>query len=468
LLYLNVLMPNTLYLPGFSHRLYGSRPRKAGKALAGAADDLSGLGEVCGRFFPAKLLVTAKGGRDRMFPVLVTFWAFLSQVLTRNGSCRDAVRRVQALRAKAGKELPSDDTSAYCQARANLPLELLRRVFEAIGQWMEQRHQVSYLWAGHNVKVIDGTGMSMPDTKLNREKWPYAGGQKPGCGFPVAQMVGLFCLSTGRLVRFVTSSWKCHEIPQARQLLKWINPSEILLADRGFCGWVLIALFLRKQVHVVLRLHQARKDTSGLCVWKKPQWRRNWERSLWKELPLTLTMRIVHFRVVVPGFRTEQITLVTSLLDTALYPDKALAELYLRRWRVELYYRDIKCSLGLDVLRCNTPDMVEKEIWMQAIAYNMVRAIMLEASITHSIDLERLSFKGTVDTLLSWTPLLPTGKPRKTKQFIDEMLLVIASDTVPLRPKRSEPRVKKRRPKNYQLLTKPRHRMAVSASRNKK
>jgi len=165
-------------------------------------------------------------------------------------------------------------------------------------------------------------------------------------------------------------------------------------------------------------------------------------------------MRIVHFRVVVPGFRTEQITLVTSLLDTALYPDQALAELYLRRWRVELYYRDIKCSLGLDVLRCNTPDMVEKEIWMQAIAYNMVRAIMLEASITHSVDLERLSFKGTVDTLLSWTPLLPTGKPRKTKQFIDEMLLVIASDTVPLRPKRSEPRVKKRRPKNYQLLTK--------------
>ena len=130
-------------------------------------------------------------------------------------------------------------------------------------------------------------------------------------------------------------------------------------------------------------------------------------------------MRIVHFRVMVPGFRTEQITLVTSLLDTALYPDKALAELYLRRWRVELYNCDIKCSLGLGVLRCNTPDMVEKEIRMQAIAYNMVRAIMLEDSITHSVNLERLSFKGTVDTLLSWTPLLPTGKSLNTNNFIE-------------------------------------------------
>jgi len=106
----------------------------------------------------------------------------------------------------------------------------------------------------------------MPDTKQNRKKWPYAGGQKPGCGYPVAQILGLFCLSTGRLVRFATSSWKCHEIPLAQQLLKWIHTYEILLADRGFCGWVLITLFLRKKVLVVLRLHQARKDKSGLSV----------------------------------------------------------------------------------------------------------------------------------------------------------------------------------------------------------
>ncbi len=421
-----------------------------------------------GRFFPAKLLATPKGRRNRVFPVMVTFWVFLAQVIDQNSSCRDCVRRVQAWRAKAGEQLSDTSTSAYCQARLKLPVALLTRIFEALGEWIKQRHQESYLWQGHKVKVIDGTGMSMPDTKQNRKKWPYAGGQKPGCGFPVVQLVGLFCLNTGRLVRFVTSSWKCHEIPQARQLIGWVHPDEILLADRGFCGWMLIALFLRKQVHVVLRLHQARGDRSGQSVWKKPKRQPNWELSLWKELPADLTMRIVHFRVEIPGFRTQHIALVTSLLDTVAYPDKSLAELYLRRWRVELFYRDIKCSLGLDVLRCKTPDMIEREIWMQAIAYNLVRALMLEAAITHSIDVERLSFKGSIDTLLAWAPLLPVGKPRKSKQFIAELLLVIASDQVPLRPKRSEPRAKKRRPKNYQLLTKPRHRMVVSASRNQK
>jgi len=179
-------------------------------------------------------------------------------------------------------------------------------------------------------------------------------------------------------------------------------------------------------------------------------------------------MRNVRFPIVIAGYRTEHITLVTSLLNTVLYTDQALADLYLRRWRVEFYYRDIKCSPGLDALRRNTPNMVEKEIWMQAIAYNMVRAIMLEAAIIHDVNIDRPSLKGTVDTQLSWTPLLPTGKPRKTKQFIHEILLVIASDSFPLIPKRSEHRVKKRRPKSYQLLTKPRHLMTVSASRKKK
>ena len=175
---------------------------------------------------------------------------------------------------------------------------------------------------------------------------------------------------------------------------------------------------------------------------------KNWELSLWKELPETMTMRIVCFPIAIAGYRTEHITLVSSLLDSVFYTDQALAELYLCRWRVELYYRDIKCSLGLDVLRCNKPDMVEKEIRMQATAYKNLRAIMIEAAITHDVDIDRLIFKGKVDTLLSLTPLLPTGKPYKSKQFIHGMLSVIASDSVSLRPKRSEPRVKKRQPKD--------------------
>jgi hypothetical protein len=175
-------------------------------------------------------------------------------------------------------------------------------------------------------------------------------------------------------------------------------------------------------------------------------------------------VRIVRFQVAVPGFRTQQVVLVTTLLDEKAYPDEALAALYRRRWTVELCFRDIKTTLGLDVLRCQTPELVEKEIWLQAMAYNLVRALMLEAAWTHGVELERLSFKGTVDTLRQWTPLFAPSM-FAFKRAREELLRIIAADPVPLRPNRSEPRVRKRRPKPYQMLTRPRHEMVVSPSR---
>jgi hypothetical protein len=206
--------------------------------------------------------------------------------------------------------------------------------------WIKRRYRDNYLWQGHRVKVIDGTGMSMPDTDPNRRQWPYAGQQKPGCGFPVAQLVGVFCLGTGRLVKFAISAWKNHEIALARQLIGWVHPGEVLLADRGFCGWGLIALFGRKGVPVVFRLHQARKDKHGISRWKKPRCPQTWERCLWRELPAELVLRIVRFEVEIPGFRTRRIVLATTLLDTARYPDNALIALYMRRWRIELFYKN--------------------------------------------------------------------------------------------------------------------------------
>jgi hypothetical protein len=269
-------------------------------------------------------------------------------------------------------------------------------------------------------------------------------------------------------VRFAIESWKAHEIPLARLLISWVEPGDILLADRGFCGWGLIALLWRKKVDVVMRAHQARKLKGDRMTWKKPQRKtETWDKALWSELPEELVMRIVRFRVSVPGFRTQEIVLVTTLLDTEAYPDSELARLYLRRWRIELFFRDIKTTLGLDVLRCETPDMVEKEIWMQALAYNLIRALMLEAALTHNVDLTRLSFKGTVDTLRQWTPLF-APKMFTSKRARAELLRIIAADQIPERPNRSEPRAKKRRPKPYQLLTKPRHQMIVSESRRRK
>ena len=213
-----------------------------------------------------------------------------------------------------------------------------------------------------------------------------------------------------------------------------------------------------------MRAHQARKLKGRRMTGPKPQRPETWTQSLWRELPAEIVVRIVRFRVAVPGFRTKAVVLITTLLDAKAYPDAALVALYRRRWAVELCFRDIKTTLGLDVLRCQTPELVEKKVWLQAMAYNLVRALMLEAAWTHGVELERLSFKGTVDTRRQWTPLFAPSM-FAFKRARAELLRVIAADPVPLRPNRSEPRARKRRPKSYQMLTRPRHETIVSPSR---
>jgi len=457
-----------LYLNGFSHHLCGSASRNKASELARRACELGGLSTLAGRFFSNNLLASAPGSRNRDFPLLVTFWAFFSQVLTRNASCRAAVAGVQAWRASRNTRMPSDGTSAYCQARSRLPLDCLRAIFTAIGAWISKHDSGDALLNGRIVRVVDGTGVSMPDTAANRKKWPCAGNQKPGCGFPVIQLAGLFCLQSGRLIKFAFGSWKERESVLARQLVGWLGKGEVLLADRGFCGWGFMALLQRKGVDVVFRLQQFRKNRPGRHVWEKPRRTESWGKRLWRELPAQITVRILSFDVHVKGFRSRRITLCTSLLDSKAYPDEALIALYMRRWKIELFFRDIKTTLGLDVVRCQTPAMVEKEIWMQAIAYNTVRALMLEAALSHGVSVERLSFKGTVDMMRTWAGCMHHDKPGINKHLLSELLLAIASEQVPLRPCRAEPRCRKRRPKDYQYLTKPRHAMAPFKLRRKK
>jgi hypothetical protein len=461
------MMIKTLYLPVFSNRLCGGSVARQAKGLAGKALKLDGLAAVVSRFVSAKLFAGV-GQRERVFTPWITFCAFLGQVLQRGASCRDAVRRVQAWYLAAGSKVDVDGASGgYCQARKRLPVRVLRAVFEGLVNRGDDRAREQDRWQGRTVKVLDGCGLSMPDTGANRRVFPYAGGQKKGCGFPTGQFLGLFSLCTGHLVRFVVSSWKVHESPLARQVIGWIHKGEVLLTDRGFCNWMLICLFQRKGVDVVMRLHQSRKTGTGLVEWPKPRRQGPWEKSLWKELPETLKLRVVRFRVEVPGFRTDNIAVVTTLLDEAQYPDEAIDALIRLRWQVELNFRSIKTILGLDVLRTQTPAMIEKEILMQAIVYNLIRLLMPEAARQHDLPPSRLSFKGTVSTLRAFAHLFAASCSRSSQHF-ENLLLTLASDPVPFRPDRSEPRAVKRRPKNYQLLTKPRHLMRVSKSRRQK
>jgi hypothetical protein len=454
-----------LYLQGFSHHLYGSQAKQvAGKLMAGAAS-LNGLAALVNRFIPQELFAIGDDQRERVYTPWVTFTAFLGQVLTRGSTCREAVRHVQAWCVSEGCPAPNNNTSAYCQARGRLLMDGLCAAHEKISVWLHGHVREQWQWEGRSVKVLDGCGISMPDTDANRARWPYAGGQKPGCGFPTAQMVGLFCLATGRLVHFAVDSWKTHEIPLARQLIRWLEPGEIVLADRGFCGWGLIALLQRKSIDVVMRVHQNRTLKGTRMVWPKPQRKtETWAKQLWSELPTELPVRIIRFCVTVPGFRTEHIVLVTTLLDEGRYSDEAIIALYRRRWSIELYFRDIKTTLGLDILRCLSPELVEKEICLHALAYNLVRALMVEAAWTHGVELDRLSFKATVDTLRQWAPLFAAGG-RRQHICRSELLRIIAAENVPDRPNRCEPRARKRRPKPYQMLTRPRHEMVVSPSR---
>jgi hypothetical protein len=219
-----------LYLSGFSHHLCGSVPRRTASVLKASARNLGGLASLAGRFFSKKLLVCGPKNRNRHFPLGVVFWAFLSQVLTRNATCRAAVASVQAWCAARAQSVPGDGTSAYCQARDRLPLERLRTIFESVGAWIERRcNGDNSLLNGRAVRVIDGTGLSMPDTPALRKIWPYAGNQKPGCGFPVAHLAGLFCLHTGRMIRFAIGSWKQREASLASRLVGWMHENLFII-----------------------------------------------------------------------------------------------------------------------------------------------------------------------------------------------------------------------------------------------
>lgn len=471
---------NTPFFSAFGSLLCG---RRAHRRMPAADGDLNQFQSVFGSQVPRGLLASTKAGtnsRQRFFSMDVTFWAFLFQVLSPACACREVVRKVQAWRQGRRQAKISGGTAAYCQARARLPLAVLQELFAALAGTLERRTLEAERWLGRRVKILDGTTLSMPDTPKNQQRWPQPGGQKPGCGFPMLRLAGLFCLGSGALLRYAIGNKHDQENHLARAVLGGLEKGDVLLADRGFCSYGLIGVLLARGVDCVLRLHQARPRDfrqgkrlgrdERLVRWRRTRSpRRNdpWAPEH-AALPQTLAVRLVRFRVEVPGFRTEEIILATTLLDPAAHPREVLACLYRARWNIELRYREIKTTLGGEVLRCQSPAMIEKELCLHAIGYNLIRCVMQEAAQRHDVKLGHLSFKGTLDTVRHFADAVhaATGRQRRQRQLYDELLAIIAKDLLPERPNRNEPRAKKRRPKNYQLLTKPRHEMRVIPHRN--
>ena len=427
------------------------------------------------------LAPTAKGinSRQRLYPLTLTFWAFLSQVLSPGSACREVVRKVQAWYAPQDQTLDSG-TSAYCQARRRLPLSCLTQLHQTLADKLTARLTTPELWLGRRVKVVDGTGVSMPDTAANQKAWPQPCTQKPGCGFPVVKLVACFCLASGALLHWVEGTLKEHDCRLLQKLLSVFKKGDVMLADRGFSSFATLATLWASGVDSVLRLHQFRKldwragqrlgRRDRLVTWQKgPLQGKLWTAEQWALVPAALTVRLVEIVVTVPGFRTQKLVLVTTLLDAQTYSAEALGQLYFRRWAIELFFRDLKTTLGLDVLRCQTPALVRKEIVMHAIAYNLIRALMQDIAHRHHVGVHRLSFKGTVDALRQWRELFEhtQNQPRIVSKLRRLFYQSITDDLLLVRPERSEPRAVKRRPKNFRLLTKPRHEMLVERNRQK-
>jgi hypothetical protein len=416
--------------------------------------------------------------RKRLFTWPRVFWLFLAQVLSDDGSCRAVLHKFLAwLAAQEGKQA-SSNTAAYCKARARLPMQKVEQVSNEVVRAIQDAYQAQGQWYGRQVKVVDGSGLSMPDTPENQHKFPQSKRTTAGCGFPEMRVVALFSLATGVLLHCRWASRYISERALFRQLWEKLIPGDVVLADRGFCGYMEYYQLLQRGVDSIMRLHQRR--SVGVQVIKTlgrgdllVHWIKNkpcpigFSKEQWAAVPSVLQVRHITFTVDIPGFRSERITIATTLTDHKQFPASAFIELYRRRWYVELYFRDIKISMGMDVLRCLTPEMVEKEVMMHIIAYNLIRAIMIEAAQATQQHMERISFKGTCQALRAWAPILAKANDDDADTLYNTMLSAIGRAPLPHRPNRSEPRARKRRPKNYQLLNKPRRQFKEIPHRSK-
>jgi Transposase DDE domain len=480
---------NTLYLPGFHLATLRRKPRSASQLLAEERarirqHSLSQLGECFMHFIPAKILDLASSGpfsRRRLFSKTNTFWAFFSQVLDADGGCQEVVRKVQAFAAAQSMPAPSASTSAYCQARNKLEQNHLEEILAYTADSLQLRGR-SQWWKDRRVVVVDGTGVSMPDTAANQEMWPQLSSQKPGCGFPQARVCACFCLQTGALLSHRIGSRKIQELPLLRQQWETFESGDIFLGDKGFCSYYDVWNFKQRGIDSVITLARRTPVEAASAVkvlgpddlliqWPKPAWNKvlSYSKDEWLALPEQLILRQIKVTINTPGFRVKSLYIVTTLTDATTYSTNELADLYYKRWDVELYFRDIKTTMGMDILRCRTPAMIRKEILMYLIAYNAIRLLMFDAAKAVSKLPRQISFKASMQALRQWEPLFNQAdlNVRERRRLMSSLRNAIAANILTVRPGRREPRCVKRRPKNFQLLTAPRHEMVEIPHRNR-
>jgi hypothetical protein len=406
--------------------------------------------------------------RDRLFNPFTTIWGFLSQVLSEDKSCRDALTRIIAHRAASGLGPCSPNTASYCVARARLPTAVLRSLAERTAQQLHDGLPQKWKWHGRDVFIVDGSHVSMPDTAENQAAYPQVYNQEPGLGFPLARLTVLLSLASGACHDLAIAPYAgkgTGETTLLRQMYGSLRRGDVVVADALFDNYFLI-WELREMggVDVVARVAaervgtvtvQSRRRDGDVIVWQRPNKPRGMSGEQYRGYPKSMTMRQVSVDARDKDNRVEQFEVVTTILDASIR-GRQIGNLYERRWEGEVDIRSIKSVMKMDVLRCKSPEMVRKEIWAHLLAYNLLRTVMAVAAAQSKVEPRKISFKGAKQAVTAFAPKLEEAPPAERVRLIDVMLATVAYHRVGNRPGRWEPRAHKRRARQQKRLMQPR------------
>jgi len=408
--------------------------------------------------------------RERLYPPTETLSMFLAQGMNQDRSCQKAVNDAAIQRIASGLPAISTTTGGYCRARQRLPLAMISELVCQTGELIDKQLPSKWLWRGKRVHLIDGTTVTMPDTAENQAVYPQQSCQKAGLGFPISRLVGVICLASGAVLNASIGPFKgkgSDEQSLLRNMLGTFKTGDLVLGDALYGTYFLLASLKDQGVDAVFEQMGARKRTTDLSkgkrlgaedhlvVLKKPKKKPDWmEQSQYDDSPDTLTIR---------ELKVKGKLLITTLLSPKDASQYDLKTLYKKRWQIEVYFRNIKTTMGMEILSCKTPEMNEKEIWVYFLAYNLIRLLMAQSALLADILPRQLSFKHTLQCWLAWN---------QQSVFIDAgtseelLFLLIAQRRIGNRSGRIEPRAVKRRPKPFPLLTKPRKEARAEIKKN--
>ncbi len=420
---------------------------------------------VPGTLFPKAACKT--NSRDRIYTRWRTFWCIIWQALQPQASGREVVRQLQAALVLAGGPRLCPEDSAYFRARARLPQDQFALALSATAHAVQPtRARLASVLQGRAIKIVDGSTLGLPDTGQNRAEYPAV--QSPPPNFPLLRVVVLFAWASGAVLAAAQGSLLQSELALFTTLFAHLSPGDVVIGDRLFGSYVMVAVLRAQKVDFVGRSTRRADGRRRTRRWGKNDWLFTWRKPLvaspwlaavrWASLPAELTMRVVRGHIRLKGYRVRELTVVTTLLDAHLYPAEQILRAYLQRWRLEMCLDDLKTTLGLESLRAHSPQAASQELYARLIAHNLIRWTMACAAREYATELERLSFKGTLDALRHFNSAISRARSQtKRRELWAELLRTIIADLVPQRPGRREPRAVKRRKTKYRRLSRPRH-----------